>query len=317
MGSPRPRRAGGFGSTDATMPSRSSGQRVRRLSTSAVGALAGELLGRVQPGRSAWPTHAIVTSSPARATPSRPSGIGSIAVGTGPRSRYSAMCSRKITGLSSSIAASSRPCASAGVRGHHDLEPGHVGEERVERVGVLRRGAQTGAGRHPDDERDPRLATRHVAQLGGLVDDLVERSTGRSSPTSGRRPGADRPSPRRPRRRRTRPPRSACRGPAAAPNSSSRPLVAPNVPPIAPSSGGPWPAPPAMSSPRTTTVGSTRIACAMRVADRFEERALLGLGRELRRRRHRAPPRSGRAAARHGRRRRRRRARRPSPSRLR
>jgi hypothetical protein len=39
---------------------------------------------------------------------------------------------------------------------------------------VLRRELAPGPGGHADDERDAELATRHVAQSGGVVEDLVE-----------------------------------------------------------------------------------------------------------------------------------------------
>ena len=88
-------------------------------------ALAGELLGRVQSGcerlADARDRDVVARAGDAELAERHRLDRGR---GTGPRSRYSAMCSMKITGLSSSIAASSRPCASAGVAGTTTLSPG-------------------------------------------------------------------------------------------------------------------------------------------------------------------------------------------------
>ena len=59
----------------------------------------------------------------------------------------------KITGLSSRIAALSRPLASAGVDGHGDEQAGHVQEQRLEAVRVRRPELVAGALGHAHDER--------------------------------------------------------------------------------------------------------------------------------------------------------------------
>ena len=56
----------------------------------------------------------------------------------------------------------------------HDLEARDVGEEGIEALRVLRRRAETGAVHGADDHRGHRLAAEHVAELGGLIEDLVE-----------------------------------------------------------------------------------------------------------------------------------------------
>jgi len=58
---------------------------------------------------------------------------------------------------------------------HHDLQPGHVGEPRLERLGVLRGIAAAGAALRADDERHARLAAEHEPVLRRLIDDLVDR----------------------------------------------------------------------------------------------------------------------------------------------
>ena len=64
----------------------------------------------------------IVTSPPSRRTAASPSAAG--APFTSPSTVYRRLCSRKITGLSSSIAARRSPFASAGVEGATILIPG-------------------------------------------------------------------------------------------------------------------------------------------------------------------------------------------------
>ena len=60
-------------------------------------------------------------------------------------------------------------------RGRHDLEAGHVGIERVERLRVLGTGAKAGTGHGAHDHGDGDLAAVDVAHLRGLVEELVER----------------------------------------------------------------------------------------------------------------------------------------------
>jgi len=55
-----------------------------------------------------------------------------------------------------------------------DLEATNVREERRQRLQVLRRCAKPGADHRPDDDWGLGLASKHVAELGGLVEDLVE-----------------------------------------------------------------------------------------------------------------------------------------------
>ncbi len=59
--------------------------------------------------------------------------------------------------------------------GRHDaFEPGDRGEDVVGALRVLRRGAAAGADHRADDERGLGFAAEHVAELGGLVVNLVE-----------------------------------------------------------------------------------------------------------------------------------------------
>ena len=66
-----------------------------------------------------------VTSDPGRFTSARPSGTTNpSSSGTSPSAMYSSLCSMKITGSSSRMAAFSRPFASAGAAGITTLSPG-------------------------------------------------------------------------------------------------------------------------------------------------------------------------------------------------
>ena len=60
-------------------------------------------------------------------------------------------------------------------RGHGDEQAGHVQEEGLEAVRVRRAELVAGALGHAHDERDADLAAEHVADVRGVVDDLVER----------------------------------------------------------------------------------------------------------------------------------------------
>ena len=67
---------------------------------------------------------------------------------------------------------------SGGVGGaarHHDLQPGHVRQPRLEALGVLGAVALPGAALSAEHERHRQLPARHEVRLGRLVDQLVER----------------------------------------------------------------------------------------------------------------------------------------------
>ena len=151
-----------------------------------------------------------------------------------------------------------------GRRGRHDLQAGHVRVQRVERLRVLRAGAEAGTGDGAHDHGDGALATVEVAHLGGLVEELVEGGADevdvhdlrhRSQPGVGRTDrGTD----------------EAGLGDGGVDDaltsdtSGSRPLVTPNGPPQASAASGcssSRPAPPAMSSPKMTTRSSAAISC--------------------------------------------------------
>jgi hypothetical protein len=57
---------------------------------------------------------------------------------------------------------------------HHHLEAGHVRVEALERLGMLGPELQRRAARSSEDDRHADLPARHVAHLGGRVDDLVD-----------------------------------------------------------------------------------------------------------------------------------------------
>ena len=61
-----------------------------------------------------------------------------------------------------------------GIRRHDAFETGDGGENPVGALRVLRRGTAPGADHRADDERRLCLAAEHVAELGGLVEDLVK-----------------------------------------------------------------------------------------------------------------------------------------------
>jgi hypothetical protein len=63
-------------------------------------------------------------------------------------------------------------------RGRHDLEAGDVRVPALERLGVLRPELQRRAPRPAEHDRHRELAARHVAHLGGGVDDLVDGQQG-------------------------------------------------------------------------------------------------------------------------------------------
>ena len=58
---------------------------------------------------------------------------------------------------------------------HHDLEPGDVGQPRLEALRVLRRAALAGAALRAQHERHAELPARHRVRLRRRVDELVER----------------------------------------------------------------------------------------------------------------------------------------------
>ncbi len=62
-------------------------------------------------------------------------------------------------------------------RGNDDLEAGDVGEHRVEALAVLAGGTETRAVHGADHHGCSRLAAEHVAEFGGLVENLVEADT--------------------------------------------------------------------------------------------------------------------------------------------
>ena len=72
------------------------------------------------------------------------------------------------------MAAFSSPLASRGVDGRHHDQARHVGEVVLEGLGVGCRQLAP-ARRGPDHHRHGHLAAEHVVQLGGVVDDLVQR----------------------------------------------------------------------------------------------------------------------------------------------
>ncbi len=65
-----------------------------------------------------------------------------------------------------------------GVRRHGDQQAGHVEVECLEAVRVRRAELVAGALGHTDDQRHADLAAEHVVDVGGRVDDLVEREQG-------------------------------------------------------------------------------------------------------------------------------------------
>ena len=64
-----------------------------------------------------------------------------------------------------------------GVGGHDHLEARHGGDQRVHRLAVLRAHVHASAGGGADDDGAGGLAAEHVAELRGLVEDLIEAHT--------------------------------------------------------------------------------------------------------------------------------------------
>ena len=79
-----------------------------------------------------------MTSVPARRIAAWPSGTTWSPSGTSPGVKAGPRSMKNSTGLSSRMAAFSRPLKSAGVRGHHHLEARGVDEPGLEVVVVLR-----------------------------------------------------------------------------------------------------------------------------------------------------------------------------------
>ena len=122
--------------------------------------------------------------------------------GTSPLIANSALCSQKMTGSGSRMAAASSPTHVGRGRRRDDLEAGDRHRPVLDALAVLRAEAQAGAVRGPEHERQRHLAVGHVAGLGDLVGDHVPGRPRRSRGTSARRSGAGRSSPRpSPRRR--------------------------------------------------------------------------------------------------------------------
>ena len=85
----------------------------------------------------------------------------------------SALCSQKITGSGSRIAAAISPTHVGRVRGRDDLEAGDRHRPVLDALAVLRAEPETRAVRGPEHERERDLAVGHVAGLGDLVRDHV------------------------------------------------------------------------------------------------------------------------------------------------
>ena len=84
----------------------------------------------------------------------------------------------KMTGSSERMALLSSPLASAGVAGSIDRQAGDVGVPGLEPVRVGGRQAAGHARAAAEDDRHGELAAAHVAHVGGVVDDLVDRHAG-------------------------------------------------------------------------------------------------------------------------------------------
>jgi len=72
------------------------------------------------------------------------------------------------------MAAMSRPFRVERRRWHHDLQPGHVREPRVQRLRVLRRLLAAAVDDRPDDQRHRGATTVHVMPVGSLIDEGIE-----------------------------------------------------------------------------------------------------------------------------------------------
>ena len=77
----------------------------------------------------------------------------------------------------SEVAAGKAPKAQAfrigGSRGNRDLQPRNVGKEHLDGLGVLRGELEPDATGATDDHRHLELAAKHVADLRGVLDNLV------------------------------------------------------------------------------------------------------------------------------------------------
>ena len=134
------------------------------------------------------------------------------------------------------IAASSRPFASYGLRRRHHLQPGRVDEERLGALRVVVAALDAAAERSADHHRARVLPARAVAQLGQLVDDLIERREDEVARTGSRAP-ACRPYIAMPIAAPMMPPSaSGVSITRSGPNSSYRPAVARKTPPNLPTS---------------------------------------------------------------------------------
>ena len=67
-----------------------------------------------------------------------------------------------------------KPLGVGGRRGHRDEQAGNVQEHRLQAVRVRRAELVAGALRHADHQRHGHLPAEHVADVGGVVDDLIE-----------------------------------------------------------------------------------------------------------------------------------------------
>ena len=67
-----------------------------------------------------------------------------------------------------------QPLRVIGAGGDHHLQPGDMGEDRIQRLAVLRARAGAGAVGGADDQRRGRAAAEHVAEFGRLIHDLVQ-----------------------------------------------------------------------------------------------------------------------------------------------
>ena len=155
------------------MPSSSSGTSVRGSNTSTLIPCCCSSSATVSALGTMAPMATMVTSLPARFTAPCRAGTTKSPSGTSPWVKPRRPCSNTSTGLSSRMAALSRPFMSAGARRNGDLQPGRRQELRVDHLGMLRRRRAHGAVDAAEGERQARLAAGHVAQLGGLVADLI------------------------------------------------------------------------------------------------------------------------------------------------
>ena len=151
-----------------------------------------------------------------------------------------------------------------GVDGATTFRPGHVREERLDRLRVIQRSVHAAAVWGADHQRHAEVTVRAVPDARRLLNDLVE---GREDEVGELHLGdgeqaVDRHPDRR--RRRSDISSSGVSSTRSSPNSSRKPIVARNTPPRAPT-----------SSPRTTMRSSRRISSCERVVDRLNS-VLLG-----------------------------------------